>query len=49
MAAQPTHSYTFEEYLEMERAADFKSEFYAWEIYAVSGGTPVHRLGAHGE
>lgn len=47
MATQPKHLYTFEEYLELERAAAFKSEFYAGEIYAMAGGTAIHsRLSA---
>lgn len=32
------------EYLEMERAADFKSEFFDGEIFAMAGGTPRHSL-----
>ncbi len=34
--------YTKEEYLEMEAAADFKSEYYQGEIFAMSGGSPDH-------
>ena len=37
---------TFDEYLELERAATTKSEYRGGEIFAMSGGTPVHaRLG----
>lgn len=32
------------EYLELERAAEFKSEFYNGEIFAMAGGTPQHSL-----
>lgn len=34
--------YTFEEYLTLEEKAEFKSEYHNGEIYAMSGGTPVH-------
>ena len=42
MATQPRHGYTFEEYLELERKADFKSEYRAGHIIAMSGGTGTH-------
>jgi Uma2 family endonuclease len=42
MAPQPIHSYTFEEYLELERKADFKSEYRAGQIVAMSGGSARH-------
>jgi len=32
------------EYLEIERAADFKSEFFDGEMFAMAGGTPQHSL-----
>ena len=32
------------EYLEIERAADFKSEFFEGEMFAMAGGTPQHSL-----
>jgi Uma2 family endonuclease len=32
------------EYLEIERAAEFKSEFYQGEMFAMSGGKPQHSL-----
>jgi Uma2 family endonuclease len=38
----PHHSYTFEQYLEIEEVARVKHEFYAGEIYAMAGGTPEH-------
>jgi Uma2 family endonuclease len=34
--------YSKEEYLEMEAAADYKSEYYNGEIFAMSGGSPNH-------
>jgi len=32
------------EYLALERAADFKSEFYDGEMFAMAGGAPMHSL-----
>ena len=47
MATQPKRLSTLEEYLDQERAAAYKSEFYAGVIYAMAGGTEVHaRLAA---
>jgi Uma2 family endonuclease len=38
---------TFDEYLERARAASYKSEYRSGELFAISGGTPVHaRLSA---
>ena len=34
--------YTAEEYLKMERKAQYKSEYYNGEIFAMAGGTPEH-------
>jgi Uma2 family endonuclease len=34
--------YTLAEYIEAEELAEFKSEFYDGEIFAMSGGTPEH-------
>jgi len=34
--------YTFEEYLELDEKADFKSEFFNGEIFAMAGGTSAH-------
>ncbi len=34
--------YSKEEYLEIEAAADYKSEYYQGEIFAMSGGSPKH-------
>jgi len=36
--------YSKEEYLEMEAAADYKSEYYQGEIFAMSGGSPKHSV-----
>src|SRR5919199_712631 len=36
--------YTPEEYLALEEAADYKSEFYQGEIFAMAGGTRNHSL-----
>ncbi len=35
---------TQSEYLEIERAAEFKSEFFEGEVFAMAGGTPQHSL-----
>ncbi|MEN3335307.1 MAG: hypothetical protein V7641_4672 [Blastocatellia bacterium] len=40
-SAQPRR-YTPEEYLELERAAEFKSEYLDGQIYAMSGGSLAH-------
>jgi Uma2 family endonuclease len=43
MASLPiTPPITEEEYLCMERAADFKSEYHGGEVFAMSGGSPNH-------
>ena len=44
MSAQPQTKLSDEEYLVIERAADFKSEFYNGEMFAMSGGSPGHAL-----
>ncbi len=47
MATQPIIPLTEQDYLALEAAAEYKSEFVDGEIYAMSGGTPRHaRLGA---
>src|SRR2546426_11011230 len=38
------HRLTEAEYLELERAAEFKSEFFEGEMFAMAGGTPQHSL-----
>jgi Uma2 family endonuclease len=40
----PLQRLTEAEYLKMERAAEFRSEFFGGEMFAMSGGTPQHSL-----
>jgi Uma2 family endonuclease len=42
MSAQPTPRLTPEQYLAIERAAEFKSEYYNGEMFAMSGGSYAH-------
>lgn len=42
MNAQRRVLLTPQEYLEMERAADFKSEYFAGQVYAMAGASPRH-------
>ena len=42
--AQPAKRLTETEYLELERHSEFKSEFFDGEVFAMSGGTPLHSL-----
>ena len=42
--AHPVKRYTPQEYYALERAADYKSEYYKGEIFAMSGGTARHSL-----
>ena len=44
MSPQALPSLTPEQYLEIERAAEFKSEYYNGRMYAMSGGTYGHGL-----
>src|SRR5262249_57407248 len=41
---QTSRRVTEAEYLQIERAAEFKSEFFDGEIFAMAGGTPQHNL-----
>jgi Uma2 family endonuclease len=42
--AKPERRLTEAEYLEIERRADFKSEFFEGEMFAMSGGTRWHSI-----
>ena len=42
MSANPTTFVTPEEYLERELQADYKSEYFNGEVFAMAGGTPPH-------
>lgn len=42
MSTQPLHKLTPEEYLELERKAEFKSEYYQGEMFAMSGASAKH-------
>ena len=42
--ANPVHPLTAAEYLEIERRAEFKSEFLGGEMFVMSGGTRSHSL-----
>src|SRR5450759_2338976 len=44
MATQPKTFLTPEQYLEIERAAEFKSEYYGGEMFAMSGARRGHNL-----
>ena len=45
---QPSRHLTEAEYLEIERAAEFKSEFFEGEMFAMAGGTPRNsRIGTN--
>src|SRR6266487_2360204 len=41
---QPTGRLSERGYLEIERAAEFKSEFFDGEMFAMAGGTATHSL-----
>src|SRR5439155_21771619 len=43
---EPLHRLMEAEYLEIERAAEFKSEFFGGEMFAMAGGTPATNLAA---
>ena len=42
--AEQARKLTEAEYLSRERAAEFKSEFYDGEMFAMAGGSPMHSL-----
>ncbi len=42
MSAVPTPRYTLQEYITREEVAEYKSEFYRGQIFAMSGGTVRH-------
>jgi len=44
MAALPLPKLTFDQYLEIEREAEFRSEFIKGDVVAMSGGTDNHNL-----
>lgn len=44
MASHPKNYFTPEEYLEMERKADCKNEYFNGEIFAMGGASPRHVL-----
>ena len=44
MSLQPKSFYTPEEYLALERKAEYKSEYFAGEIFAMSGASERHNL-----
>ena len=44
MASNPKHYIPPEKYLEMERKAEHKSEYYNGEIFAMAGASPRHVL-----
>src|SRR5438552_580619 len=40
--AKPIHRLTEVEYLDLERSLESKNEFFDGEVFAMSGGTPLH-------
>jgi Uma2 family endonuclease len=44
MAAQRVPFLTPEQYLEIERKAEFKSEYYSGEMFAMAGSSPMHNV-----
>jgi Uma2 family endonuclease len=44
MSALPKPRFTPEQYLEMERRADYRSEYLSGEIFAMAGATEAHNL-----
>ncbi|MBI3652448.1 MAG: Uma2 family endonuclease [Acidobacteria bacterium] len=44
MASLPKHFLTFEEYLEIERQAEVKSEYFAGDMFLMAGATEAHNI-----
>ena len=44
MSAQPVPPITPEEYLELDRQADYRSEYFDGQVYAMSGGSHDHSI-----
>jgi Uma2 family endonuclease len=44
MSAQPQPRLTVEQYLELDRASEFRNEYYSGRMYAMSGGSPTHAI-----
>jgi Uma2 family endonuclease len=44
MASHPKHFHTPEEYLALERKAPFRNEYYAGDIFAMSGASRQHNI-----
>jgi Uma2 family endonuclease len=44
MASLPKPRFTPEQYLELERQADYKSEYYSGQIFAMAGASEEHNL-----
>lgn len=44
MSSLPKPYYTPDEYLERERLADYKGEYFAGEIFAMAGASRTHSL-----
>ncbi|HEY5893040.1 MAG TPA: hypothetical protein VIT91_07395 [Chthoniobacterales bacterium] len=42
--SEPVTALTEEEYLRIERTAEYKSEYYAGEMFSMAGGSPSHSL-----
>ena len=44
MSSLPKHRYSAEEYLALDREADYKSEYVGGDIFAMGGASPKHVL-----
>jgi hypothetical protein len=49
MSSVPSRLLTEQEYLARERKAEFKSEFYRGEMFAMAGASREHNLGAESQ